>query len=132
MRSFPAMAHDHHDRLDAIVDEAIELELETGEREETLGEAKRHLLVRLGLIVGGAIVTLFGLALLVLPGPGLVVVAIGLGMLATEVPFAARLLERVRERLPADADGRIPRHLIVLMVTTCVLATGASFWWALR
>ncbi len=124
-------AHDP-DRLDTILAEAVELELETGRREETVAEAKRHVLARLGLIVGGSIVTLVGVALLALPGPGLIVVALGLGMLATEVPFAARLLERVRKRLPADADGRIPRHLIVMMGATCVLATGASVWWALR
>jgi len=128
----PTGRHRGDDRLEALIEEAIELELETGREEETVEEAKRHILVRVGLIFGGAVVTLFGIALLALPGPGLLVVAIGLGMLATEVPFAARLLERVRARLPQDEEGKLPTHLIVMMVVTCVVATAGSIWWALR
>ncbi len=121
----------HEDRLEMIIEEAIELELERG-GEETVAEAKRHIVARIGLVAGGAIVTLLGLALLALPGPGLLVIAIGLGMLATEVPFAARLLERVRERLPQDEDGKLPTNVIVMMVVVGVVATAGSIWWALR
>lgn len=45
------------------------------------------------LVVGGA--------LLVLPGPGLLVIAGGLALLATEYPWAARLLRLARQRLAA-------------------------------
>jgi hypothetical protein len=45
------------------------------------------------LVVGGA--------LLVLPGPGLLVIAGGLALLATEYPWAARLLRVARQRLAA-------------------------------
>lgn len=63
-------------------------------------------LVRLGLrqvwrliilIVGGTVV-LLGLVMVVTPGPALVVVPIGLGILAVEFAWARRLLRRVRER----------------------------------
>jgi uncharacterized protein (TIGR02611 family) len=45
------------------------------------------------LVVGGA--------LLVLPGPGLLVIAGGLALLATEYPWAAKLLRLARQRLAA-------------------------------
>ena len=48
------------------------------------------------MIVGviGATVILFGLALVVLPGPALVVVPLGLAILATEFAWARRLIKR--------------------------------------
>ena len=45
----------------------------------------------LGLLAGGV-------AMLVLPGPGLAVIALGLAVLATEYDWAARLLAEVRQR----------------------------------
>jgi tellurite resistance protein TerC len=47
-------------------------------------------------IIGGSVL-LFGIALLVLPGPAIVVIPIGLAILATEFLWARRLLKRVRE-----------------------------------
>ncbi len=55
----------------------------------------RRLLV---LLVGGTVL-LFGLALLVLPGPALVVIPVGLAILATEFMWARSLLRRSRDRL---------------------------------
>jgi uncharacterized protein (TIGR02611 family) len=48
-------------------------------------------------IIGGTVM-LFGAALLVLPGPGLLVIVLGLAILATEFAFAARWLRRAKER----------------------------------
>lgn len=45
----------------------------------------------------GAAVTAVGIALMVLPGPGLLVVVIGLAILATEYVWARRLLERAKQ-----------------------------------
>jgi hypothetical protein len=50
-----------------------------------------------------------------LPGPGLVIIAGGLSILAIDVPFARRLLASVRQRLPQDAAGATPRWLNLLM-----------------
>lgn len=50
--------------------------------------------------VGGGLVLAAGAAMLVLPGPGLVVIAAGLALLATEFVWARRLLDRVRSKLP--------------------------------
>lgn len=55
------------------------------------------------LIAGGAVL-LAGLVMLVTPGPGLVVILVGLAMLASEFPWARRLLTRVREE--AGSRGR--------------------------
>ena len=55
------------------------------------------------LIVGGAVL-LAGLVMLVTPGPGLVVILVGLATLASEFPWARRLLTRVREE--AGSRGR--------------------------
>ena len=123
-------------RFERFVDTAIEVERETGRREATEEQAKRRLLTRVAIIVAGTFVALLGLALLALPGPGLLVVALGLGIMASEVPFAERLLDRVKARLPQDGDGKIPRRTIVLMVVVAVgavaLSTAFSIWWATR
>ena len=53
------------------------------------------------LVVLGSVIIAIGLAMLVLPGPGLLVIAVGLTVLASAgVLWAARLLIRTRERLP--------------------------------
>lgn len=48
------------------------------------------------VLVAGTLVVLVGVALLVLPGPGWLVIFAGLGLLATEFPWAATLLLRAR------------------------------------
>lgn len=48
--------------------------------------------------VAGVLVTVAGLVMLVLPGPALVVVPVGLSMLALEFTWAEKLLNRVLER----------------------------------
>jgi uncharacterized protein (TIGR02611 family) len=113
-------------RFDRLVGDAVEAEYDTGRREETEAEAKRHLLVRVARVSAGFIVLLLGIAMLVLPGPGVLVVCLGLGLLAADIPFAARMLEPVRKRLPADADGSLPRSTIVMMVVVGVGAVAAS------
>lgn len=99
---------------DVFADAALAAEFATGDREDTFEEAKAHLVVRLARITAGVLVTLLGLALLVLPGPGLIVVAAGLSILAIDVPFARRLLQQVQDRLPKDESGGIPRWLLLV------------------
>lgn len=48
------------------------------------------------VLVTGTVVVLVGAALLVLPGPGWMVIFAGLGLLATEFPWAAALLLRAQ------------------------------------
>lgn len=54
-------------------------------------------------VVGAALVT-GGLAMLVLPGPGIVVVALGFAVLGTEYAWAAAALERTK-RAAAQAGN---------------------------
>lgn len=53
-------------------------------------------------VVGGTVI-LIGLVMLVAPGPGSLVVPLGLAILATEFVFAARLLRRLREKAAGAA-----------------------------
>lgn len=49
-------------------------------------------------VVGGTVV-LIGIALIVLPGPAVVVIPVGLSILALEFAWARRLLRRVKNKL---------------------------------
>jgi hypothetical protein len=118
-----------HERVGRIEAAAIAAELETGRREETSEEAKRSVVKRAIRIGAGILVSAFGILLLVLPGPGLIVLAAGLVILAQDIPFAARMLEKVRRRLPADADGKLPKGTIILGLAITVLTVSASIWW---
>lgn len=63
-------------------------------------------LKRLIVAVIGGTILLIGLALIVLPGPAVVVIPAALGILATEFVWARRLLDTVRERLQRSANNR--------------------------
>lgn len=54
-------------------------------------------------IVGGT-VTLIGIALVVLPGPAIVVIPIGLSILATEFVWARRYLRKGREMATRERE----------------------------
>jgi len=64
----------------------------------TLKQAKRMIVTTVGLTVLG-----IGIAMIVLPGPAIVVIPIGLGILATEFVWARNLLHKIKERLPKRA-----------------------------
>ncbi|HKE97350.1 MAG TPA: PGPGW domain-containing protein [Actinomycetes bacterium] len=64
---------------------------------------KRHAR-RLAVTVAGAVVIFVGALLLVLPGPGLLVIVAGLAILATEYRWARRLLARARETTRRTID----------------------------
>lgn len=52
---------------------------------------------RIVVAVIGGTVTLFGIALIVLPGPAVIVIPIGLSILATEFVWAKRWLDKARK-----------------------------------
>jgi hypothetical protein len=49
---------------------------------------------RIAVSVVGAVLLVAGLAMLVLPGPGLIVIVLGFAVLGTEYAWAAAALER--------------------------------------
>lgn len=66
---------------------------------------------RVAVAVIGATVILAGIAMLVLPGPGLLTIAAGLALLGVEFAFARRWLAAVRERArAAAAKAKQRRH----------------------
>lgn len=58
---------------------------------------------RLIVLVVGATVVLFGVVLLVIPGPGLLFMVIGFGILATEFYWAQQLLKRLQREVRTAA-----------------------------
>ena len=75
-----------------------------GVRERRERHLERNRLLRIGFALFGFLVVLAGVAMLVLPGPGLLVIALGLGILALEFAWAERLLERTVDRMEDAAD----------------------------
>jgi tellurite resistance protein TerC len=68
---------------------------------------------RVAVCVGGGTLLLLGAALLVLPGPGLLVLALGLSLLATEFVWARIWLRRLKvgsRRTGRRLFGRRSRH----------------------
>jgi tellurite resistance protein TerC len=51
---------------------------------------------RLSRIVGGFTLLLIGIVMLVTPGPGWLVIFLGLGLLAAEFVWAKRLMDRIK------------------------------------
>ena len=62
---------------------------------------------RIAVTVVGGVLVLGGLAMLVLPGPGLLVVVLGFAVLGTEYAWAAAALERTKAL--AQQAGQVAR-----------------------
>ncbi len=60
---------------------------------------------RVAITIAGFAVLLAGLAMLVLPGPGIVVIIAGLAILATEYVWAQRLLKIAKEKANQAKDA---------------------------
>lgn len=109
---------------------ALQAEYHTGEREEDEAKARAHITTRLARMTGGSVLLLAGAALLPLPGPGWFVIALGLGILSKDVAWAERTLDRVRRRLPSDADGQISRPVLYGSIGFAVVMMAVSMWWS--
>ena len=56
-------------------------------------------------VIGGT-VALIGVAMIVLPGPAVVVIPLGLAILATEFAWAKRLLKRLKQQAASMVPGK--------------------------
>ncbi|HJU12162.1 MAG TPA: PGPGW domain-containing protein [Candidatus Binataceae bacterium] len=65
---------------------------------------------RIAVFAAGCIVLLLGVIMLVVPGPGILTIALGLGILATEFPWAKRILKYMREKGTRIIDLLFRRH----------------------
>src|SRR5919199_201700 len=92
--------------------------------ERRLRHARRSLAYRVAFAAAGFAVVAGGivLSLPLVPGPGFLVVAIGLAMLALEFEWAERLVEQVVTR-PEPAASRIPPRTLV--VAAAVILAGS-------
>jgi uncharacterized protein (TIGR02611 family) len=68
----------------------------------------RNRIVRLAVAIGGFLIVQIEIILISLPGPGLLVIAAGLAVLALEFAWAEHLLERTIERL-SEAGEKVRR-----------------------
>ena len=95
-----------------------------GVRERRERHLERNRLLRIGFALFGFLVVLAGLAMLVLPGPGLLVIAVGLGILALEFAWAERLLERTVDRMEDAAESvkKASRAQQILLAAACAAA----------
>lgn len=119
------------DRRILLREAAINAELATGTQERTLERARRNVFIRMGTILVGFVVLLAGLAMMVLPGPGIIAIIIGLGLLARELVWAERLLEYVKKRAKIDELKKQPAWVQVAMWVGTIAAVGASAYYVL-
>jgi uncharacterized protein (TIGR02611 family) len=88
---------------------------------------------RVGIALIGLAVIIVGIVLLVVPGPGWLVIFAGLGVWATEFAWARSLLGFVRRIVGAWTAWlrRQPRWLTVLVGATGLAVLAAVAWWVL-
>jgi uncharacterized protein (TIGR02611 family) len=67
---------------------------------KTLGQARRLVVIVIGFTILAA-----GVAMIVLPGPAIIVVPAGLAILSTEFIWAKKLLVAVKERIERMRKG---------------------------
>jgi hypothetical protein len=79
----------------------------------------------------GGVLLIAGVALLVLPGPGLLLVLAGLLVLATAFPAAWRFVGPVQERARKAAERNVstrPRLAFSTLTGIALIATGIVWW----
>lgn len=115
-----------HNVRERLLEAAYEAERATGAREETEAELRRGVIIRLARIVGGFVLIGVGASLLVLPGPGWLMIVIGLGLLP--YAWAERTIRLIRRRIPGiPEDGRIPTRTWIVIGVVTVGAVTVSF-----
>ena len=81
--------------------------------------------------VGGGLLLVVGVALLVLPGPGLLLVLAGMLVLANGFPAAQRYVEPVERRAMQTAEESVssPLRIAFSVGTGLVLIAAGVVWW---
>jgi hypothetical protein len=101
---------------------------------ETLEVTKEVAMKRLGVVVLGVVLLLVGIALLVLPGPGLLLVLAGLITLASEFPKLERYVDPVRDRAMKAAEDSVssPLRIAVSVAAGLALIAAGVVWGLVR
>ena len=89
---------------------------------------RRNRIYRAAVAITGFLLVVLGIVLVPLPGPGWLVVAIGLGLLALEFDRAERMLVPLLDRLERIAEQASDAHPLakVGMIALTVLGIGGS------
>ena len=82
-------------------------------RRRARSTAVGRMLWRVGVTVLGGLVIAIGIVLLPLPGPGWVIIFGGFGILATEYPWAARVLRTLRHVVTRSGEWVKAQGLVV-------------------
>jgi uncharacterized protein (TIGR02611 family) len=107
---------------------AEEAERQTGRAERSEEELRRSLTIRLVRIVAGFVIMALGVVALPLPGPGWLIILVGLNLL----PFAwaERTIRLIRRKVPGvPEEGSVPVHTWVVMATLTIAVTTVSLLW---
>ncbi len=95
----------------------------------TGGSVGHHRMVKtVAIAVLGGLLTLAGIALLVLPGPGFVLVAAGLAVLATRFPWAKKPLDYAKDKAQEGVEevGKSPlRAAGAALAAVALIVVGA-------
>ena len=89
-------------------------------------EQKSGLARRILLTVAGVALCVAGVGLLVLPGPGLLLLLAGLVLLANEYPWARRMTAPVRKRAIRSAEQSVASPLRISATVLCGVALVAA------
>jgi uncharacterized protein (TIGR02611 family) len=124
-----------------VSDESRELDAERHPTIQKLHERRqrhqdRHKLVRAGAVVLGALITLVGIVMTgPVPGPGFLVIPVGLALLALEFTWAERLLERAvvwadnaKEQAANRSKGEKIASGVAVAVGIAAFVTAAILW----
>jgi uncharacterized protein (TIGR02611 family) len=86
---------------------------------------------RVAVAIAGLVVVVFGIVLLVIPGPGWVVIFLGMSIWATEFSWAKSLLTFARRQVGKWTDWirRQPRWLGIVIGGAGLVVVGAVVWW---
>jgi hypothetical protein len=85
----------------------------------------------IGRTVGGWLLVVLGVAALVLPGPGLLLLLAGLAVLSQEYEWAERRVEPVRRKAHGVARAgvsSIPRIVASTVASLAIVAVGIVWW----
>jgi uncharacterized protein (TIGR02611 family) len=89
------------------------------------GSPTRAIAVKIGVTVVGPLLVVAGVAMTVLPGPGLVVIALGMALLALEYDWARTVVRTMGRTLSRARQAAFPRGATGARRAGGVLAAGA-------
>jgi uncharacterized protein (TIGR02611 family) len=120
---------EHESFRERLREAAEEAERQTGYHERTEAEVRHSLHLRVTRSVAGFVVIALGIAALPLPGPGWLIIIVGLNLL----PFAwaERTIRLIRRKVPGvPEEGSVPVHTWLIMGALTLAVTVASLLWA--